>query len=84
MKSMNKDHLCGFLFGLSLGGSCALLFAPRSGKKTRTQIAQATADGVAEAKEYGETVRDTTRGFVERGKEALSRHKDEVAAATAR
>ena len=80
---MNRDHIFGFLFGLGLGGACGLLYAPRSGKKTRTQIAQATAEGVAQARGYGETVRDTTRGVVERGKEAFSRQKDEAAAVTA-
>jgi len=84
MKHLSKDHACGFLFGLTLGGSCALLFAPRSGKTTRKQIARATADGVEQAKGYGETVRDTTRGFVEKGKEALQRHNDEIASAAAR
>jgi len=77
--NMNKDHICGFLLGLSAGGSIALLFAPRSGKKTRSQIAQAAADGVTYVKECGETVRDTTRGLVERGKEKVAQQKDSVA-----
>jgi gas vesicle protein len=75
---MNKDSIYGFLVGLSVGGSIALLFAPRSGKKMRTQIAQATADGAAHVKQFGETVRDTTHGLVERGKEELTRQKDDV------
>jgi gas vesicle protein len=76
---MNKDHICGFLLGLGAGGSIALLFAPRSGKKIRSQIAQAAADGVTSVKEYGETVRDTTRGLVERGKEKVAQQKDVLA-----
>ena len=76
---MNKDRICGFLLGLSAGGSIALLFAPRSGKKTRSQIAQAAADGVTYVKGYGETVRDTTRGLVERGMEKVAQQKDSVA-----
>lgn len=76
---MNKDQICGFLLGLSVGGSIALLFAPRSGKKTRTQIAQAAAGAVTHVKEYGETVRDTTRGLVERGKDEVARQKDDTA-----
>jgi gas vesicle protein len=76
---MNKDHICGFLLGLSAGGGIALLFAPRCGKKTRSQIAQAAAEGVTYVKEYGETVRDTTRGLVERGKEKVAQQKDSVA-----
>jgi|KBSMisStaDraftv2_1062788.scaffolds.fasta_scaffold1053162_2 gas vesicle protein len=78
---MNKDHICGFLFGLSVGGAIALLFAPRAGAKTRAQIAQAAADGAAYAKE---TVRDTARGLVERGKEEVARQTDDIARAIKR
>lgn len=81
---MNKDHICGFLLGLSLGGSVALLFAPRSGKKTRTQIAQGAADGATYVKECGEKVRDTTRELVGRGQEEFARQKDGVAHAIKR
>jgi len=80
----NKDHIYGFLLGLSVGGSVALLFAPHAGKKTRTQIAQAAADGVTYVKERGETVRDTTRELVERGKEEVTRYKDGVTQAIKR
>lgn len=77
---MNRDHIGGFLLGLCMGGSLALLFAPSSGKKTRAQIAQATAEGVSQAKD---TVRDSARSLVERGKDALSRTKESAAAAAA-
>jgi gas vesicle protein len=62
-----------------VGGSIALLFAPRSGKKTRSQIAQAASDGVTYVKQYGETVRDTTRGLIEQGKEKVAQQKEGVA-----
>jgi gas vesicle protein len=75
----NKGHICGFLLGLSVGGSVALLFAPRPGKKTRTQIAQAATDGVTYVKECGEAVRDATGELVERGREEIARQKDGVA-----
>jgi gas vesicle protein len=74
----NKGHICGFLLGLSVGGSVALLFAPRPGKKTRTQIAQAATDGVTYVKECGEAVRDATGELVERGKEEIARQKDGI------
>jgi gas vesicle protein len=73
-----KDRICGFLLGLSVGASIAVLFAPRAGKKTRTLIAQAAIDGATYAKQCGETVRDTAREFVERGKEEVARQKDGV------
>lgn len=61
--------MCAFLTGLSLGAGLALLFAPRSGKKTRTQIAEAAAEGVAYAKDFGETVRETAMNAMRRGTE---------------
>jgi gas vesicle protein len=79
-----KGHITGFLLGLTVGGSIAFLFAPRAGKKTRTKIAQAAAEGVTYAKEYGETLRDTSRDLVERGKEEVARQKDGVANAVRR
>jgi gas vesicle protein len=69
---MDKMHLCTFLTGLSIGAGMALLFAPQSGKKTRNRIAEAAAEGAAYAKEYGETVRDTTLDVIGRGKDAIS------------
>jgi gas vesicle protein len=69
---MDKRLICTFVTGLSIGAGIGLLFAPRSGKKTRTRIAEAAADGAAYAKEYGETVRDTTLDVIERSKEAVA------------
>ena len=74
----NKNNIGGFLLGLSLGGAIALLFAPRPGKKTRTQIAEAAADKVSYMKECGETVLDATEELYARGKEEVARQKDGV------
>jgi len=79
-----KSHVCGFLLGLSVGGSVALLFAPRRGKKTRAQIAQATADGAGYVMEYGGAVRDTAQDLVKRGTEEVARQKQGVANAIRR
>jgi gas vesicle protein len=79
-----KGRISGFLLGLSVGGSIALLLAPRRGKKTRAQIAHAAADALANVKEYGETVRDTARDLVERGKDEVAHQKDGVANAIKR
>jgi gas vesicle protein len=75
---MNNNNIGGFLLGLSLGGAIALLFAPREGKKTRAQLAQAAADKVSYMKDCGETVRDTTRELYERGKDEVARQKEGV------
>jgi hypothetical protein len=70
---MDKRNICIFMIGLSIGAGVALLFAPRSGKKTRTRIAEAAADGAAYAKECGETVRDTTLDVIGRGTKAYKK-----------
>jgi gas vesicle protein len=81
---MDKGHMCGFLLGLGVGSLLALLFAPRPGKKMRTRIVRAAAEGVTCVKECGETVLDSTRDLVERGKEEVVRQKDGVAKAIKR
>lgn len=69
---MNKSYVWTFVTGLSIGAGIALLFAPYSGRRTRIRIAGAAADGAAYAKECGETVRDTTRDVIGRGKEVVA------------
>jgi len=81
---MNRTHISGFLIGLSVGGSIALLFAPRPGKKTRSQIAQTASDGVNCVTEYGEAVRDSAHELVDRGKEEVARQAEGVAKAIKR
>jgi len=75
---MERARICDFLIGLSMGATTGLLFAPHSGKKTRTQIAEAATDGAAYVKEGGETVRDAVLGVVERGKDEIARQKEGI------
>ena len=75
---MERARICDFLIGLSIGATTGLLFAPHSGKKTRTRITEAATDGVAYVKECGETVRDAVLGVVERGKDEIARQKEGI------
>ncbi len=81
---MKKDQICGFLLGLGIGSALGSLFAPHSGKRTRTHIAQAAADGAAYAKGRGEAVRGAAQGWVERGAEEIARQKEGVSQAIKR
>jgi gas vesicle protein len=74
---MERSRAAEFLIGLTVGALISLLFAPRSGKKTRTWITQTTTDGAAYVKDCGGTV----LGVLEQGKETIIRHKHGVAEA---
>ena len=67
------------LAGLSMGAAAALLLAPRSGRATRRLI----ADRVEEGRDYvglkGRGLRRQAEGFVDRGKDLVSKQKDKLA-----
>jgi gas vesicle protein len=94
--STTKPVLSGFLVGSVIGVATALLFAPRSGEETRTEIRnkaielrdQATEtvkDTVSQAKSKVEDVKDNVREKVEelkqRGKYTVTRQLDRVSQA---
>ena len=81
---MKRVRICNFLIGMTMGAVTALLFAPRSGKRTRALIAGATADGISYVKGCGETVGGAVLGFIEQGRGEIVRQKQGVAQAIKR
>ena len=75
---MVRARICDFLVGFSMAATAGLLFAPHSGKKTRSRITEAATDGAAYVKECSETVRDAALGVVERGKDEIARQKEGI------
>jgi|SRR5579871_5312537 gas vesicle protein len=77
----DENKFSYFFLGLGLGVAVGLLFAPNSGAETRDMI-RAKAD---ESKDYlrrrGNDLRDTANDAIERGKTAVSRQRDHLAAA---
>ncbi|HET9911085.1 MAG TPA: YtxH domain-containing protein [Anaerolineales bacterium] len=88
-----KPILSGFLVGSVIGAATALLFAPRSGEETRTEIrdkaielrdhaTETVRDTVLQAKSKVEDVKDNVRGKVEefkqRGKYTINQQLDRV------
>ncbi len=73
---MTTRGACSFLTGVSVGAGIALMFAPRSGRQMRAQIAETAADSVNYAKQRGGEVRDTARELVDRGKGEIARQKE--------
>ena len=62
---MEKNTLVGFGFGLLagavIGGTLALLFAPRTGKETRQLIKDKSTEVVNSAREKADMVMDTVK-----------------------
>jgi gas vesicle protein len=77
----DENKFSYFFLGLGLGVAVGLLFAPNSGAETRDLI-RSKAD---ESKDYlrrrGTELRETANEAIERGKTAVSRQKDHLAAA---
>jgi gas vesicle protein len=70
-----------FLAGLGLGALVGVLYAPRSGRETR----QAIMDKAEEGRDYMVTrareAREQANAWVERGRDAYARQKDQISAA---
>jgi gas vesicle protein len=74
------NKLTYFLIGFGLGAVVALLFAPKSGKELREDIAETTRRGYSKGREWAETGRERASGLLEDAKESVSRGKERVSA----
>ena len=77
----DDSKLSYFFLGLGLGVAVGVLFAPKSGNETRELIRDKANEGVGYVKRRGEDLRDTATETIDRSKETLRRHKDNLAAA---
>ncbi len=73
---MDKNGLSSFLLGLGVGVGIGMLFAPKSGEETRKLIQEKAGEGTEFIKQRGAELKDTAAGWVEKGREAVSRQKD--------
>ncbi|HXP84139.1 MAG TPA: YtxH domain-containing protein [Bryobacteraceae bacterium] len=70
-----------FFLGLGLGVAAGVLFAPKSGSETREFLLSRANDGADYVKRRSLDLKDTATETVERGKQHIQRHKDNLAAA---
>jgi len=70
-----------FFLGLGLGVAVGLLVAPKSGAETRELLLNKADEGKDYLRRRGEGLRDSATEFVDKGKGAINRQKDQLAAA---
>ena len=67
-----------FLAGLGLGALVGILYAPKPGRETREAILNTAADGREYATTKARETREQVSQWVERGKEAVGKHKESI------
>ena len=71
MSRHTTDKFLWMLGGIGLGAGMALLFAPKSGRETRRDIARMARDSRDRVLETGEEVMDRGRKVYEQGKHVV-------------
>jgi gas vesicle protein len=79
---MDEDKKFSFFFlGLGLGVAVGMLFAPKSGQETRELIRGKANEGKDYVRRRGEEIRDSASEYVERGRSAITRQRENLTAA---
>jgi len=76
---MDKNGLSAFLLGLGVGVGIGMLFAPKSGQETRELIKNKASEGGDFIKQRSTEFKQTASDWVDKGREALGRQKDNIA-----
>ena len=76
---MDKNGLSSFLLGLGVGVGIGMLFAPKSGQETRQLIKDKAGEGTDFLKQRGSELRQSASEWVDKGKDAVGRQKDQIA-----
>jgi len=79
---MTDDNKFAYFFlGLGIGVSLGILFAPKSGRETRVFIREKAGEGSGFIRRRGDEIRESAGEWIDRSKEAISRQKEQLAAA---
>jgi gas vesicle protein len=79
---MDEDKKLSYFFlGMGIGVAVGILFAPKSGEETRELIRTKAGEGKDYLRRRGEEARESATEWVERGRTAVSRQKEQLSAA---
>ena len=70
-----------FLLGLGIGVAVGILFAPKSGEETRELLVKKADEGKQFVRKKQEELVESAEEILEKGKTALARQKQQLAAA---
>jgi gas vesicle protein len=70
-----------FLLGLGIGAAIGILFAPKAGLETRDFLLTKADDGKEFLKRKSVELKDSATELVDRGKQVISRQKDNLTTA---
>lgn len=76
---MDKNGLSSFLLGLGVGVGIGMLFAPKSGSETRQIIKDKAGESGDYLKQRGTEFKQTASEWVDKGRDALGRQKENIA-----
>jgi|SRR5579871_2002242 len=76
---MDKNGLSSFLLGLGVGVGIGMLLAPKSGQETREFIKTKTGEGADYLKQRSGEFKQTASEWVDKGKDAIGRQRDNLA-----
>jgi gas vesicle protein len=79
---MDDDNkLSYFCLGLGLGVAVGVLFAPKAGIETRQLLRSKAEEGADYVKRRGVELKETATDAIDKGKQTVARHRDNLAAA---
>lgn len=70
-----------FLAGLGFGALLGVLYAPRSGRETRESLKNSALESKEYLRSRGREARESVSQWVERGKEEVSKRKEQLGSA---
>ncbi len=77
----DRNNLPYFFLGAGVGLALGLLFAPKSGEETRAMLKGKAEDSREFVKRKSGELKEQASDFVERGREAVLRQREQVNAA---
>jgi len=77
----DDNKLSYFFLGLGLGVAVGVLFAPKSGTETRELLRSKAGEGADYVKRRGTELKDTASEAIDRSKQTIQKHKENLSAA---